>query len=259
MDGVRALQDRILPFDETALFLDLDGTLAQIAPRPEDVAMSPAALGLLRRLRDRLGGRLAILSGRDIPSIDAILPEVTPSVAGVHGLRRRTAAGEMHGGATDPRIAEAEGALTALARAQPGLLVEPKGLSVAIHYRQAPSAREAVLEAVNRMAEASGLAVQHGKAVVELKTPGADKATALRHFMSEPPFEGAAPLFIGDDDTDEPALREAAVLGGAGVLVGPPRASEARYRLAEPAAVLAWLERSLERGEFDLGEAPWAG
>lgn len=242
--------------DEVALFLDLDGTLAPIVETPSEARIDDECRRALGRAREQLAGRVAILSGREIEVVDAILDGAVLCVAGIHGLQRRNALGEIFEKPPHARVAQAAATLDALAAKTPGLLVETKGPSVAIHYRQAAAAEAAVLEAVERIAEASGLELQLGKSVAELRTPGPNKATALRRFMLEAPFRGARPLFLGDDLTDEPAFAEARRLGGAGVLVGAPRPTEAQGRLADPADVVAWIERGLDAGRFEVRSAP---
>ena len=241
--------------ERTALFIDLDGTIVPLAPKPDDVIASPACRVVLRRALDQLGGRLAVLSGRTISSVDEVLGGVVRCVAGVHGLQRRTPLGVLHLEPPHARVADAATVLEALAKAQPGLVVEAKGPSVAIHYRAVPGAEDAILEAVDRLADASGLVVQRGKAVAELLTPGLDKGSALGRFMLEAPFAGFRPIFIGDDITDEAGFAEALKLGGVGILVGPARQTSACGRLENPPAVLSWIVHSLDRGFFDLQQA----
>jgi trehalose 6-phosphate phosphatase len=243
------------PIERAALFLDLDGTLAPIVETPSEARVDEACRRMLACARERLGGRVAILSGRTIAEVDEILGGAVVCVAGVHGLQRRNALGEIFAKPPHGRVAQAAATLEALARKTPGLLVEAKGPSVAIHYRQARRAEAAVLEAVERIAAASGLELQLGKAVAELRTPGPNKATALQRFMLEAPFRGACPLFVGDDLTDETAFAEARRRGGAGVLVGEPRPTEATGRLADPSDVVAWIGRALEIGRFELETA----
>jgi trehalose 6-phosphate phosphatase len=125
----------------------------------------------------------------------------------------------------------------------PGLLVEEKPFSIAIHYRRAPDREPQVRAFMDGLAAATGLVVQQGKMVTELRPAGADKGDAVRAFMAEPPFAGARPLFVGDDLTDEDAFRAAAELGGGGVLVGTSRATAASWRLDDVAAVAGWLSR----------------
>lgn len=241
-----------IPVEQAALFLDLDGSIVAIAETPDEVNASMPCRIVLRRAQDHLRGRLAILSGRTVDAVDEVLGGLVTCVAGVHGLERRSAPGRLEREAPHEAIAEAAEVLTALARARPGLLVERKGGSVALHYRQAPAAEAAALDAVRRIAETTGLQVQLGKSVAELRTPGPDKGTALAAFMREKPFAGTRPIFIGDDLTDEPGFAAARALGGMGVLVGERRDAGAEGWLEAPAAVLAWIMHSLDQRRFEL-------
>lgn len=231
-----------LDLQGVALFLDLDGTLAPIAARPEDVRPDPRRTTLLERLDDRLEGRLAVVSGRPLGEIDHILEGRVTPVAAVHGLIRRDAAGAIGQAAAHPGLAAVRDRLMAFARQDPGLLIEDKGLSLTLHYRLAPKFGPAARDLAETLAAESGLAYQPGDMVAELRTPGASKGDSIRAFMSEQPFAGAMPVFLGDDLTDEHGFFAARALGGYGVLVGPERRTTARYRMADVDAALAWLE-----------------
>ena len=228
-----------------ALFLDLDGTLAPIAPRPQDVCLDKDQRALLGRLSTRLEGRLAILSGRTLVDVDRILGGVIVPVAGVHGLERRGPDGVVRRAEPGAGLATARSVLHAFADEHPALLLEDKGLSLGLHYRAAPELGAASRRLAERLAEAHDLALQPGDMVAELRTPGPNKGDALTAFMAEPPFAGARPVFVGDDQTDEDGFVAARALGGAGVLVGPDRATSAVGRLADVAAVFAWIEASM--------------
>lgn len=232
----------------TALFLDLDGTLAPIERRPQDVRPEPWRSRLLQRLWLRLDGRLAVVSGRTLAEVDRILDGAAPAVAAVHGLVRRRADGTILMAAPHPALGACKAAFSALAAEKPGLILEDKGLSIALHYRLAPSFGAAVAATAERLSRAHGLRLQPGDMVSELLTPGLGKGGAVRAFMAEPPFEGALPIFMGDDLTDEDGFAAARALGGYGVLAGPPRATRASCRLPGVEAVRAWLEGGLERG-----------
>lgn len=231
-----------LAVERVTLFLDLDGTLAHIVDRPDAVGPEPRRNALLARLADRLEGRIAILSGRTFADIDRILENAVPAAAGVHGLERRHPGGELERTPPHPALDEARAALETFAARDPGLLVEPKGASVALHYRLAPHEAAAAASLADQTARRLGLALQPGHAVVELRTPGPDKGESLKAFMARPPFDAGLPVFVGDDATDEPAFAAAAALGGYGVQVGPARETAARHRLADVDAVLDWLE-----------------
>ncbi len=224
-----------------SLFLDLDGTLAPIAPVPADVGPDTARNALLARVRAFLDGRLAVVSGRPVADVDRILGGGVAAVAGTHGLERRTVLGETRSMPPHPGLARARTAFAALADAQKDLLMEDKKLSVALHYRRVPRAEEEIRALGRRLAEATGLSLQEGSMVMELRTPGADKGDAIAAFMNEAPFKGARPIFVGDDLTDEHGFEYVEGAGGAGVLVGPPRETHASRGLADVDAVLAWL------------------
>jgi trehalose 6-phosphate phosphatase len=232
------------PLDRrTALFLDLDGTLAEIAPRPDDVRPLPRRTRTLRSVADALEGRVAVLTGRTLEDADRILDGAAPCVAAIHGLVRRMPWGAVVSAQPSPALAQARRSLQALVDAHEGLLLEDKGASLALHYRQAPAAGPAVRKAAERLALATGLVLQDGAMVAELRTAGPHKGDSLRAYLSHPPFAGARPVMVGDDLTDEDAFAAAEALGGWGVLVGAPRPTRARYGLATVGEVLAWLEQ----------------
>lgn len=249
----------LIPTERAALFLDLDGSIVPIAFEPGAVKADPSCRIVLKRAIDDLRGRVAIISGRTIAAVDEVIGNAVQCVAGVHGLQRRTVVGGLVLEPPHARVADATSVLEALARAQPGLLVEQKGQSVAVHYRAAPAAADAVIDTVERLASASGLELQCGKMVAELRTPGPDKGAAINRFMLEAPFAGARPIFVGDDLTDEAGFAAARAHGGVGVLVGDERRTLAQGRLADPVATLAWIMRSLDRKRFDFGETGWPG
>lgn len=229
-----------------AAFLDIDGTLTPLMPHPDDVRAETARTQALRGLRDALGGAVALVSGRSLADIDRIVGDDSFAAAGVHGLERRRADGSIDRAKPHPALEAARVGLARIAAADPGLLVEDKGLGVTLHYRRAPQFEAQALAAAERLAREHGLALQRGDCIVELRTPGRDKGAAVRAFMAEPPFTGRRPVFVGDDLTDEHGFAAAAALGGFGVLVGSRTGSAAGSRLADPAAVLAWLGRAGE-------------
>lgn len=234
-----------LRLGETALFLDLDGTLAPIAARPQDVRPDPRRTSLLERLARGLEGRLAVVSGRTLSDVDRILEGCVTAVAAVHGLIRRDAAGRLFETPPHPKLSRATEAFRAFAARDSGLIVEAKGLSVALHFRLAAHCALAARACAADLAAETGLLLQDGDMVEELRTPGADKGDSIRAFMSEPPFRGARPVFVGDDTTDEAGFAAVRALGGVGVAVGPLRATGATFRLSGVDAALAWLEAGL--------------
>jgi trehalose 6-phosphate phosphatase len=229
-----------------SLFLDLDGTLLELIDRPEQVVADEALQALLARLDRTLNGRLAIISGRSIAQLDAILGPIAADLAlsGSHGCehRWRGIAAQPH---RPPSLDVAAARLQEAAATQAGMMVEEKSFGVALHYRLAPEAGEQVLALAEALAAELGLMVQPGKMMVELRVPGGDKGVAVRRMMGRPPMAGTRPLFIGDDRTDEHGFQAAAELGGAGILVGEPRETAARFTLADPAAVRDWLARAI--------------
>jgi len=220
--------------------------LADIRPTPGEVKPDAERGLLLTRLADALGGRLAVISGRGLADLDRVLEGRVTAVGAVHGLIRRTAAGELKTSGDNRNIAEAVSAFDRLASDDPGLLVENKDAAAAIHFRLAPGFGQACEALAQKLANDHGLLVQHGAMVVEVRAPGPDKGDAVTAFMREPPFLGSAPIFIGDDVTDENGFRAAEALGGFGVIVGPRRPTRARYGLPDVKSVQAWLGSMLE-------------
>jgi trehalose 6-phosphate phosphatase len=237
-----------LPLNEVALFLDLDGTLAPIAPRPEEVRGDDELWSVLEALDQRTGGRLAVLSGRTIVEIDRITGGLAKAVAGVHGLERRSADGGVVRAEAPEGLYAARGVMEAFAARRPGMLVEDKGLGVALHYRQAPEHAEDAEALAEALATHHDLRSQPGSMVRELRAPGGGKGKALRAFMEEAPFRGATPLFLGDDLTDEDGFAAAEALGGYGVIVGPRTPTRARFRLPDVAGARAWLAELARQG-----------
>jgi trehalose 6-phosphate phosphatase len=233
---------------EVALFLDLDGTLAPIAPSPEEVSGDDELWDLLEALERGSGGRLAVLSGRTIVEIDRIAGGRARAVAGVHGLERRAADGTLSRIDPPPALASVRGVLEAFAARRPGVLVEDKGLGLALHYRQAPEHGPDAEQLAEALAAHHELRSQPGAMVRELRAPGGGKGQALRAFMAEAPFEGARPVFVGDDLTDEEGFAAAAALGGYGVIVGPREPTRALWRLEDVAAARAWLKGLVMQG-----------
>lgn len=230
--------------DSLALFLDIDGTLVEFADHPDDVVVEPRLSRWLYRVSDMLGGALALLSGRSLARIDELLGLPNLPAAGSHGAELRRA-----NGAIQRQIRDATGmaSLRAYARTLlsdcPGVVVEDKPDAIALHYRATPSAATSVAAAAQCLARAAGprYRLQHGDCVVELRGAGADKGDALAKLMQEAPFAGRTPWMIGDDLTDEHAFAAADRLGGAGIIVGTRMPTRARFSLAGPAAVRAWL------------------
>jgi len=223
-----------------ALFLDFDGTLAEIIADPDAVTLPPATSAALQKLAAFLGGAVALISGRDIRDLASRTPDAVWR-AGGHGLDVAAPGALL----PPPRGAPPEAVLAPLraAAAKPGVRLELKGPVAALHYRLAPDAEADCLAAAGQAAAAApGHVVQAGKMVVEVKPAEAHKGRALRRLSSRKPFEGRRPLMLGDDATDEDAFAAAEALGGLAVKVGEGP-SRARLRAPGPAAVRAWLDR----------------
>ena len=243
--------DLILPpppvrAEGVALFLDMDGVLAPLAATPDAVGPVARRTAALKAVAGKMDGRVAIVSGRTIAEIDRISDHALMSASGVHGLERRLKDGSIRRKTADLGVARALRAFQLFAADRPGMIVEDKGVSAGLHYRQAPDQAKAAEDLARRLQAETGLTLQPGHMVMELKTPGADKGTAVTAFMQEAPFKGAVPVMLGDDLTDEYGFEAAVALGGYGVLVGPQRTTAARYRLDDVDAVLAWLEAVAE-------------
>jgi trehalose 6-phosphate phosphatase len=231
-------------YPSCALFLDFDGTMVDIAPQPHAVEVPKPLIGALQHLSDHLQGAVAVISGRPIEQIDAFLRPLKLAVAGVHGAERRGADGQLHLLQTFPLDAIEEAACTLAAR-NPGLLVENKRGSIALHYRQRPELEPLCLQSMqDAVATSPGVTLLKGKMVVEAKPGGASKGRAIEDFLREAPFAGRKPVFIGDDVTDEAGFSTVQRLGGLGIKVGGG-ATVAWRRLADPSALRRELEAAV--------------
>jgi trehalose 6-phosphate phosphatase len=234
----------------SALFLDVDGTLLEIAPRPELVQVPEGLPTLMIRLSAEREGALALISGRPLAQLDQLFQPWQGAAAGLHGLERRRADGILDcvfDGDSAVAIESLRPKLAALAADGTGLTLEDKGGTLALHYRAAPQREpeiHAVVEALHRET-ASVLRLITGKMVVEFQPRSADKGRALAAFLAEPPFLGRRPVFVGDDTTDEDGFAEIRRHGGIAVRVGPSDGeTAANYRVPSVEAVLAWLASS---------------
>jgi len=226
-----------------ALFLDFDGTLAPIVPRPEDAAASTETRQAVERIAELTGGAVAILSGRDLVDLDRRIAPLMLPAAGSHGAVRRDATGTLHRAEiSDQELAQAIATLEQFA-APRDLLVERKTRAVTIHYRNHPEQADHARKLVDEItADTPALRAIHGNMVSEIATRATNKGQALRDFMEEPPFAGRVPVMIGDDTTDEDAFRVAESMGGAGVKIGPGE-TVASHRFATIDDFLGWLHR----------------
>jgi trehalose 6-phosphate phosphatase len=229
---------------EWCLFLDVDGTLIELTDSPFDTCADAEIKVLLSEVAERLGGAVALVSGRSIEYLDALFAPLRLPVAGLHGVERRKATGVMHGASfVDSQLDRARVALNALVTTYPGTLLEDKGRTVAVHFRMAPQFEANVRDTV--VAVASQLSgnyhIQEGNMMFEIKPRGFTKDSAIRAFMQEPPFSGRKPVFVGDDLTDQDAFKAVEDLGGISIAVGDR--VHGQYRLENPAAVRAWLRK----------------
>jgi trehalose 6-phosphate phosphatase len=233
-------QFKLLEWLDCALFLDFDGTLVDLAATPDEVVVAPELVDALRVIRDRLDGRLAIVSGRPIAQIDAMLATLTLPVAGVHGMERRAADGMLHY-APIPSYSAVQACALHLATLHPRLRVEQKRGALALHYRQAPELeRLCKSEMLSAIRDCPGMLLLHGKMVIEAKPAGASKGTAIHDFLAEAPFIGRRPVFAGDDATDEAGFTYVQEAGGLALKIGAGP-SAARHRIATPQALRAEL------------------
>ena len=236
------------PADNWALFLDVDGCLLEIAATPDAVRVPPALRPGLHALAERLDGALALVSGRSLDTLDALIGLPQLPAAGLHGLERRHAAGQGHGPPASPAaLASVTADAEALVARHPGTLVEYKGPALALHWRAAPASGRALAAfATAVLPRLPGYRLQHGREVVEIRPSAhgvhrADKGASIVDFMAEAPFAGRVPVFAGDDLTDEAGFAAVNARAGLSVLVGRPRESAAHFGLPDPRAVLAWL------------------
>ena len=230
----------------TALFLDFDGTLVALADQPEQVVVPPELLPLLVHLQTRLGGALALVSGRRLQDLDQFLAPLHLPAAAEHGAIRRTAQGDVYSAPT-PHLAAIEMAMHSLVSQHPGLRLEPKQTSLALHYRHAPA--QATLCHDTLVAALHGrpdLTLLHGKCVLEVKPAHIGKGQAIAAFMQEPPFAGRVPVFAGDDVTDEAGFVAVHTLQGRTIKVGAGPTC-AQHRFDNPAALLDWLHTLLQQ------------
>jgi trehalose 6-phosphate phosphatase len=232
--------------DNTALFLDIDGTLLDLARTPDRVKVPRELAQALERLTHRLKGAFAFVSGRSLESIDRLFAPFHPAAIGAHGGEIRGADGQV--ARRQPLPEKVVEVFTGLARNIPGLLLEDKRCALALHYRLAPEARPVLVSAMEkhaRLFEAEKVHILHGKAVIEARPVGVDKGTAVRALAKQKPFAGRSILFGGDDTTDLDVFRILPRLGGHGFSVGR-HFPGAEHVFESPRAVRQWLSRVSE-------------
>jgi trehalose 6-phosphate phosphatase len=246
-----SLKPALLPSPPTsllhgaALFLDFDGTLVPLTDVPEAVEVDAELLNLLTHVRDALNGRLAIVSGRSVATLRDLFGLGDFLLAGTHGLEFAEPGQPPRGPERLNAVDEAEVIFTDFMADKPGLLVERKTLSVGLHFRRAPEWTNACRALAEEVALATGLHIQPGKMLYELRPGGADKGTAVAQLMKSAPMAGGLPIFVGDDLTDEEGMMAAQSLGGCGILVGPARVTVAQWHLEQVGAVRHYLSACL--------------
>ena len=233
--------------DRWAFFLDIDGTLVGFEEDPAIVVLDASVLDLIVRISDATEGALGILSGRSLAQVDALLSPMCLPTGALHGQELRDPSGVLSLHRPSPGIAaEVEDRLREALTGMQGVALETKGgTNFVLHFRSVPHQAGAAALVADSIARASDgiYEVQHGDCVAELKPAGSSKGLALRKLMDQAPFRGRRPVVVGDDLTDEEAFAAANALGGFGVVVGTRTPTSASYRLADPAAVHAWLAR----------------
>ena len=249
LDSVPVPLSLVPRLSEIAILLDIDGTLLDLMPTPREVWVPPGLATTLNRLLDRTSGALALVSGRSLNDIDLIFaPQQFPAVGGHGAEMRLTADGEALAARAPPMDKELKLRLAAIARLSPGILLEDKGYSLALHYRLAPHAEKAIDEAISLIRADlpdAPIEVLPGKCVFEIKHSGFTKAIGVRELMTHAPFKGRRPLFIGDDVTDESVFAIMPDLNGIAFSVGR-RAKGVAGHFDEPADVREFLAHLLD-------------
>ena len=231
----------LLKGGETALFLDFDGTLVELASAPDAIVPVPRLADHIAQLSRRLDGRCAIISGRAIDDIEQHIGPLSVAMAGSHGSDIRSASGDPIGGGAKSLPPEIENALRTYAKDN-DIDYEHKAHGGALHYRSNPDEGPSAVAFAEELAAKHGWEAQGGKCVIELVAGTGDKGSAVRAFMASEVFAGAKPIFIGDDLTDEAGFAACQELGGMGILVGEREGSCAQFHLPDVASVHKWLE-----------------
>jgi trehalose 6-phosphate phosphatase len=235
-----------LRVDEIALFLDVDGTLVEIEREPGAVHVPQRLSRILADLFGAGGGALALVSGRSLEQLDRLFAPLRLNAAGLHGLERRNLATGVVRSEPRPAVFEpARARLAHFAGDHAGVLLEDKGLTLALHYRKAPELELEAKALAQAVTAASGgaLVLLEGKKVLELKPPGCDKGAAIAAFMDEPPFRGRRPVFAGDDVTDEAGFATINRLGGISIRIGADsRPTAALYGHRDVRSMQDWLQ-----------------
>ncbi|MBI3453242.1 MAG: trehalose-phosphatase [Rhodospirillales bacterium] len=244
------LPAELLLTGRSALFLDVDGTLLDIAPTPDAVEIPADLLDTLSSLQQTLDGALAVISGRTIADLDRLFHPLVLPAAGQHGFELRLDAGPIaQPGGTDTRLAAVRARLADLTRAYPKIIVEDKSHTIAIHFRATPADEEPLRRQLNLIVGEipDRPLLLAGKMVFEIRPAGINKGTAIEFFMRHTPFAGRAMVFIGDDRTDEDGFRAVKAGGGLAVRIGSLAGSAADCALNSPQQLRAWLKGEAAR------------
>jgi trehalose 6-phosphate phosphatase len=231
-----------LPTTAWCLFLDVDGTLLELAEHPGAVSVDPLLMPLLERLRAAANGAVALVSGRTIADLDRLFGELRLPLAGMHGCERRDAQGALHVAPVAlEQLADVREGLKRLVARHPGLLLEDKGAGLALHFLQARELEHELRAEVALLAAplVPRFALLDGHAVIEVKPAAHTKDSAVTAFMEEEPFRGRQPIFIGDDQTDYGGFEAVRRFDGLAIAVGPR--VKAEWWLPDPPAVHQWL------------------
>jgi trehalose 6-phosphate phosphatase len=245
-----------------AVFLDIDGTLIDIADTPDEIVVPPELPKHLDQLSRLLGGALALVTGRALPYADKLFSPHQFPIAGLHGAERRSASGTIDRIEPSGAFEELKTAIAGQVRQWPGILVEDKGLAIAAHYRQAPEYQQEVEAIMTHYLDLAGpdFTLQRGKMVLEIRPSRASKGEALKAFLSEQPFAGRTPIAIGDDVTDEAMFRVANELGGHAIrIVETPAETVAKWTLssaAELREILATVGAAGSQAGTSSGKEP---
>jgi trehalose 6-phosphate phosphatase len=240
---------------QCAILLDVDGTILDFAPTPREVFVPRSLRRTIAQLSERTNGALALVSGRSIDDLDLLFAPLQLPAVGGHGAELRPAGGgEPEAGRKTPLAAALKRELATVAELGPGILVEDKGYSLALHYRLAPEMEGAVRREVGRICAknpSAPIEILPGKSVIEIKQVGFNKGTGVRELMTHRPFADRHPIFIGDDVTDESVFEIIAEFDGLAFSVGR-KVSGVDGHFEEPKAVRGWLDRLARDG----AEAP---
>lgn len=250
-DG-RTILDRLATEpDQWALFLDIDGTLLDLAETPDGILVPDGLADDLAHLSQRLSGALALVTGRALAYADGLFAPQGFPIAGLHGAERRSASGAIDRLEPGSDFIALKAALAEEAKQCPGVLIEDKGLAVAAHFRQAPGSQQTIETMMERYLQRAGadFALQRGKMVLEIRPARASKGAAIQAFLAEPPFIGRKPITIGDDVTDEAMFKVANQIGGASIRIAETLSGTAAIATLPSAAALRAIIATLAAGE----------